>query len=220
MAYGLEGLPRMPTTTRILEKRIVFGMGLLLLIISISSFLTAVLKISNWRFAGFETELHAILVDIAMMSLIGGLFCILAAIFLKRDPPKRVIHGVIINISLILGGVVFAFILIEAFLHQKYRDVQIGGIFTPSRYTFYKKYYQVNEQGYRDLHHSLRKPEGTFRILAVGDSFTFGSGVKRVENLYFKILEKKLQREYPQETFEVVSLAKKGVEHRPRVPGI
>src|SRR5262245_60753707 len=49
----------------------------------------------------------------------------------------------------------------------------------------------VNRLGLRDREVSVPKPAGTFRILGVGDSVTFGYGV-RVEDTYLRILEDRL----------------------------
>jgi len=197
-------------TKGIAQHRIVFGIGLLLVGVAISSFSSVFFRVSNWRIVGFEKEFYAILGDMGFWSLAAGSVCILAAVFVKRDPARKVVHAIIVNTTLILGGAFFAFVILEVVLHVKYHDVQIGGGGSPSRYTFYPKYYHLNNDGFRDTPHSLRKPEGTYRIVIVGDSFTFGSGVKRIDDLYFKILEKKLQQAYPKETFESVSLARKG----------
>jgi lysophospholipase L1-like esterase len=50
---------------------------------------------------------------------------------------------------------------------------------------------RLNSEGFRDAEHERTKPEGTLRILAVGDSFTFGVGVEAAET-YPKILERLL----------------------------
>lgn len=51
--------------------------------------------------------------------------------------------------------------------------------------------YRINSFGLRDREYSIEKPENTYRILALGDSFTEGYGME-VEDAFVKILEKKL----------------------------
>lgn len=59
------------------------------------------------------------------------------------------------------------------------------------------EYIKTNSQGLRDVEHEWRKPEGTFRILGLGDSFTFGWGVK-LEESFLKVLETRLGQELGQ----------------------
>lgn len=61
---------------------------------------------------------------------------------------------------------------------------------------------QTNSLGLRD-HEFPRKTPGAFRILALGDSFTFGVAVP-LENTYLKLLERRL-RETSSEGFQVVN---------------
>ena len=51
--------------------------------------------------------------------------------------------------------------------------------------------YKYNSQGFRDEEHDLKKPENTFRIVALGDSFTHGSGAE-YEDTYLVKLESML----------------------------
>lgn len=63
----------------------------------------------------------------------------------------------------------------------------------------------VNSVGLRDREVQVPKPPGTVRILAVGDSITFGYGV-RLEDTYEKVLERELGRSAPPgRRYEVVN---------------
>ncbi|OGF59338.1 MAG: hypothetical protein A2Y62_13715 [Candidatus Fischerbacteria bacterium RBG_13_37_8] len=57
-------------------------------------------------------------------------------------------------------------------------------------------WYKINKDGLRDYHYPQRKLPGTYRIAAIGDSFTFGLGVE-MEHTWPKLLENKLRRLHP-----------------------
>ncbi len=59
-----------------------------------------------------------------------------------------------------------------------------------------KRTYKVsfNSKGLRDVEHEYKKAKNTFRILGLGDSFTWGTGVE-LKNTYLKLLERMLNRE-------------------------
>ena len=65
---------------------------------------------------------------------------------------------------------------------------------------------KINSHGLRDYEYSLIKPPGTYRIMLLGDSTTFGWGV-RLEDTAAKILEHKLSeaRVAGYERFEVIN---------------
>jgi hypothetical protein len=50
---------------------------------------------------------------------------------------------------------------------------------------------QINAKGLRDVEHSYDKPRGHFRILGLGDSYTFGYGVSW-SDCYLTILKRRL----------------------------
>ncbi|MBN1687615.1 MAG: SGNH/GDSL hydrolase family protein [Candidatus Omnitrophica bacterium] len=65
---------------------------------------------------------------------------------------------------------------------------------------------QTNSQGFRDREHSQIKPEGTYRILGLGDSFTFGFGVEG-EETYLVQMEKKLNDMTDRKiTYEIINM--------------
>lgn len=67
----------------------------------------------------------------------------------------------------------------------------------------------TNSRGYRDLERALPRPPGTRRVLALGDSFTWGAGVE-FEDAWPQRLERDLRRRQG-EAWEVVSLARRGM---------
>jgi lysophospholipase L1-like esterase len=67
----------------------------------------------------------------------------------------------------------------------------------------------TNSLGYRDRERSRAKPPGTHRVVALGDSFSWGVGVE-FEDAWPQRLERGLSR-HRGETWEVVSLARPGM---------
>ena len=68
---------------------------------------------------------------------------------------------------------------------------------------------RTNSFGHRDHEIPLRKPENGFRVLAVGDSVTFGHGV-RAEDAWPERLERRLAARFPALQVEVVNTAVPG----------
>lgn len=66
------------------------------------------------------------------------------------------------------------------------------------------KGFRINSHGFRGEEISLKKPEGTYRILGVGDSCTLGIGVT-LDQTFLKQLQALLARTFPQRRFEVVN---------------
>lgn len=63
----------------------------------------------------------------------------------------------------------------------------------PGRLEFLASSVQRNPDGFRDRPFARdRRPE-TLRVLAVGDSFTFGDGIERVEDTWPRVLERRLR---------------------------
>lgn len=64
--------------------------------------------------------------------------------------------------------------------------------------------YSINSSGMRDYNHPIHKPQGTYRIMVLGDSFTFGVGVP-MEGTYPKVLERLLNGQNTTKRFEVIN---------------
>jgi hypothetical protein len=102
------------------------------------------------------------------------------------------------------------------------RALTLGNIVQPSRFpgivyelkpdtrgTFAGQPLTVNSRGLRDFEYPVRKPEGTIRIVGLGDSSLFGWGV-RIEDTTLKVLERRLNATARAPRFEVLNFAVPG----------
>jgi Lysophospholipase L1 and related esterases len=67
----------------------------------------------------------------------------------------------------------------------------------------------LNSYGMRGREYALEKPNGTYRILVLGDSFTFGHGIVNTSQIWPELLEQSLNNTAP---VEVINTAQNGLE--------
>ncbi len=68
----------------------------------------------------------------------------------------------------------------------------------------YQVRYEHNSAGFRDVEHSLKKPAGTFRILGLGDSFTYGVGARYEETYLYRLEQMLNERPQGHQAIEVI----------------
>jgi len=88
-------------------------------------------------------------------------------------------------------------------------DKKLGWVLIPSsqaidRKPCYSIRIKINSMGLRDREVALQKKKNTFRILVLGDSFTFGSGVEN-EETFPKYLERLLNVKSNEIKYEVIN---------------
>ena len=108
------------------------------------------------------------------------------------------------NLLLLLGSIFLCLLAFEAFLRVWDPPIAKPGMYqihrpspvfnwelVPGASGFGRAgtYIHINADGFRDSEHSLHKDAGVFRIMVIGDSFTFGQGVN-LEDTYSKYLER------------------------------
>ena len=115
---------------------------------------------------------------------------------------KKLINLVIFSLSLII-----CLVLVEGVLSINASKGEDNYGVTKE---FEEKYVRYNKYGYRDYEYSLKKPEGVIRVLILGDSQTFGSGIKKLEETWVKKLEARLGKERGDSKVEVLNISGPG----------
>jgi hypothetical protein len=149
---------------------------------------------------------------------------------LIREPPMTQtknpanLREILIGIALLIGTVVLILVLGEIGvrlleprsdkqpLYQHIKDSSRRYGLLPNRIVLRDGVtIHTNSLGYRGDEYSRNKPPGTFRIVGLGDSYTFGAGVEFVDT-YLYVLEKLLNKPNPSSSirFETVNLGVKG----------
>jgi hypothetical protein len=75
---------------------------------------------------------------------------------------------------------------------------------------------KINSYGLRDYEYSIEKPPNTYRIIVLGDSFTFGHGVELNET-YVKVLENLLNKNKKKWRYEVINFGVPGYSMEEKV---
>ena len=82
-------------------------------------------------------------------------------------------------------------------LTQMPPDVVVLGWYDRPRWSYFDAggcvEYRINSLGFRDHEFPLEKPAGEFRVIAIGDSFTFGQGVQ-LDDSWPQQLERELRK--------------------------
>jgi len=163
--------------------------------------------------SSYHEAVEIILSHSRLLGLGLGCFIVLGSFFYFYPPYRRFFRESVPKVALLVGSTLLTLFVIEAVLHLKYKDIQVGGMTSPSHFTFYKKYYHHNKFGFRDREREHSNKENHYRILALGDSFTYGAGVRFIEDLYPYRLEEKLNQVFSEEDrkFEVINTGLRGL---------
>jgi lysophospholipase L1-like esterase len=134
------------------------------------------------------------------------------------QPPRRGRQGILLNIALLVGTLVFGCLAMELALRVvfarsmdfsmemwKYAtqlkrpvaDARLSFVHAPNRSAFLMGApVSINSHGLRDREYSEEKPPNVYRVMMLGDSTTFGWGV-REEDTAAKFLERKFNAHLP-----------------------
>lgn len=160
---------------------------------------TAVKRITNFRI---------------FLSLTGFLVvCIFLFVKVNKNALINLIEKrkiLLQNLTLLFFSIL-VFILMFEFVARIALSEETKYNLPPGQVHFFNKYVQLNKEGYRDVEHSIIKGN-KFRIAVIGDSYTFGSGIKNSYYAYPKQLEGLLNRNSKNKNYELLNFGKPGVD--------
>ena len=110
----------------------------------------------------------------------------------------------------LLFFIILLFLISEVVLRFWYGPYSIGSAYGAPIINFEDEFYKLNSKRLRDREFSYVTQDSVFRILVLGDSNTFGQGIKDYKDTYPKLLEKKLNSNKKDITYEVINAGVRG----------
>ena len=142
-------------------------------------------------------------------SLVGHTWC-----FFRLWPKKRrrTRHLILGNVLLMLCGLSLVGLAGESYLRFGSVETDTFGLSLSSK-RWVILYEQLNSCQYRDREWRHEKSQGVHRIAFIGDSFTYGWGIKNVDDRFTGLLDARFtSRDGP--TVEVMTIAAGGLDTR------
>jgi len=138
-------------------------------------------------------------------------FYVLAVLFLRPWRERRGLVRTGFKISLSLWLLAFAAVLAETLFVSLYSTTDAFGLSLVSQ-RWNERFVQRNNWECRDRkRYEGDIPPGRKRLAIVGDSFAFGHGVRRIEDRFGDLLERRLNAE-TSDRWEVYNLAEPGAD--------
>lgn len=129
--------------------------------------------------------------------------------FFKRREALGMLRRFSGNLAALLMGLVALVLFMEGYFGFFYDQSDAFGVLKTSK-RWFKRHYRVNNLGFRDnKDYVIKKEEGAGRLVFVGDSFTAGHGIIKVEDRFSNIIEKRLVNELSPD-YEVYNMAVNG----------
>ncbi|MFQ5583130.1 MAG: hypothetical protein ACE5GL_01690, partial [Calditrichia bacterium] len=139
----------------------------------------------------------------------AGAFTLLVSLFILG---REKTHKILINIIILELTLLILLVCGEYFVRYFFRNITTTGDNTSYFAQKWKKNnVSLNSWHFREREFSLAKKESVYRIAIIGDSFTFGQGIK-VRHRFSNLIEKDLNSEYPERNYEVLNFGKPGAE--------
>jgi hypothetical protein len=134
------------------------------------------------------------------------------SIHLFRRLKNLKLKIIIFNLLLFINLTGSLFLVGELYFRFIYDQPDTMGNLKISR-RWFSRHVQYNLDFFRDRNFNTKKPEGVFRIGVLGDSFSFGQGIKENKDRFSNLLETKLNQ-LESGKFEVYNISLPGWESK------
>lgn len=149
---------------------------------------------SALAFLFYKAPLYDTIREIQYAVFTAGYFLLLAALIYKGVVYKGNINILVFKIASVLLSILFLWaageIMTRLFIGDELNAFAFGPVFN----RFSKDFVKLNSKGFRDREHSVKKDAGVSRMLVLGDSYTYGYGIRNIENVYTNLLGKMMNR--------------------------
>ncbi len=184
-------------------EKIIYNALIILLVLSTILFFILSVKLNEEFFIKYSVDkilkastiqrIHSLQRVMALVA-IGSIIVTTTIISLKFSviSSLRRHKTIVQNILLLLCVVIIIVATSETILRWQLSEKTFGSGFGPNSIRFNAEHVHLNTDKMRDREFSVLKPKNTIRIAGLGDSFTFGSGIKNVNDTFLKLIEKKL----------------------------
>lgn len=153
--------------------------------------------------------------DLKVMIISTGVLFLFFVILLKILKTTLIIwikkrKNTLQHIIIVLVIIIFFLAFYELILRFTISEETPRYGFGPGYMKFNKKYVHLNNEGFRDGDYSIQKNDDVCRIIGLGDSVTFGVGVKEANKTYIKIFESLLNNKR-EGLYETINFGKPGL---------
>lgn len=139
---------------------------------------------------------------VTLASLILHTWCFFRLVRADRHPRVRLVAG---NVLVGLCMLTTVGLAVETYLRFLCVETDSFGVTLTSK-RWFAAYSKLNSLEHRDKEWTESKPEGVRRIAFVGDSFTYGWGIRDVEDRFSNMIQRRFDAER-QEAVEVMNVA-------------
>lgn len=159
---------------------------------------------------------------VAVLALCVPIFSVAAALFaatwmaalllaLAATGRARLLERLVTGGVAAVLGVGAVVLVLEGALRQPWlaRSLEVPPA-NPAWEERYEGLWRENLFGFRSPYESVGKDPGTFRVLALGDSFTWGDRVADPDSTWPALLEASLERRWPDRVVQVVNMGQRG----------